>query len=54
MSLCSFESLYHYSTSPWCDVFEKQQWEDYEYYTDLEKFYGTGYVPFSLLLGGHI
>jgi hypothetical protein len=42
MSLCSYESLYHYATTPWCDVFDEKQWQDYEYYTDLEKFYGTG------------
>lgn len=47
MSLCSFESLYHYSTSPWCHVFHSSdegtdEWAAYEYWGDLEKFYNTG------------
>ena len=42
MGLCSFESLYHYKTSQWCTIFTESEWEAYEYYTDLEKFYNTG------------
>ena len=42
MSLCSFESLSHRKTSSWCGVFTQEDWEAYEYYTDLEKFYNTG------------
>jgi len=44
MSLCSFESLFHHKTSPWCGIFTKEEWAAYEYYTDLEKFYYTGYA----------
>ncbi|KAG8853712.1 hypothetical protein FRB91_004476 [Serendipita sp. 411] len=42
MSICSFESLAHYRTSKWCNVFSEGEWQDFEYWSDLEKYYNTG------------
>ncbi|KAG8819579.1 hypothetical protein FRC17_010393 [Serendipita sp. 399] len=42
MALCSFESLAHYQTSKWCNVFYEEEWRDFEYWSDLEKYYNTG------------
>jgi hypothetical protein len=46
-SLCAFETLASESQSPWCDIFEREDFEAFEYYGDLDKYYGTGYVSIS-------
>lgn len=42
MSLCSFDTLAHNRKSPWCDLFEVQDWEKLSYLFDLQKYYFTG------------
>lgn len=42
MSLCAFETLAERSWSPFCDLFTSSEFDQYEYYSDLDKFYGTG------------
>jgi hypothetical protein len=49
MSLCSFETLARQKTSLWCWVFKPKEYDQFEYWTDLEKYYFTGYVATSLL-----
>jgi Histidine phosphatase superfamily (branch 2) len=52
MSLCSFETLARQKTSLWCWVFKPKEYEKFEYWTDLEKYYFTGYVePYMLETG---
>ncbi|GAA5989509.1 hypothetical protein JCM10908_000509 [Rhodotorula pacifica] len=43
MELCAFDSEYYGSVSPWCALFTTQEWNDLEYYFDLDKYYGNGY-----------
>ncbi|KDQ13677.1 hypothetical protein BOTBODRAFT_175390 [Botryobasidium botryosum FD-172 SS1] len=40
MEMCAFESV---DKSPFCDLFQTEEWPLFEYYADLDKFYGTGY-----------
>jgi hypothetical protein len=47
MSLCSFETLANQETSLWCWVFKQKEYDHYEYWFDLEKYYFTGYVGSS-------
>ena len=49
MSLCPFESVDMYGIpgkendeSRWCRIFTKEEWRNWEYENDLNKFYGTG------------
>lgn len=44
ISLCAFHSLALISRSPWCGLFEQRDFEEYEYYGDLDKYYNTGLV----------
>jgi hypothetical protein len=41
-SLCSFDTLTSEKKSPWCGIFEREDFEAFEYYGDLNKYYGTG------------
>ncbi|KAF8887236.1 histidine phosphatase superfamily [Gymnopilus junonius] len=41
--LCAFETLATGNPSPFCDLFALEEFEQYEYNGDLDKFYGTGY-----------
>ncbi|KPI36909.1 3-phytase B [Cyphellophora attinorum] len=41
MELCGFETLVR-GSSPWCDVFTREEWEDFEYGRDLLHFYRAG------------
>ncbi|KIJ45209.1 hypothetical protein M422DRAFT_779118 [Sphaerobolus stellatus SS14] len=43
ISLCAFDTLYKQEPSPWCYIFDKQDFEESEYFYDLDKYYGTGY-----------
>lgn len=42
MSLCAFETLYAKKASPFCALFDDEEWDAFEYHGDLEKFYKTG------------
>jgi len=44
MSLCPFETVAKGTKSPFCDLFTQEEFEAFEYYGDLNKFYGFGYV----------
>ena len=41
MEMCGFEILAR-GKSPWCDVFTRQEWSDFEYSRDLLHFYRAG------------
>ncbi|KAK4703123.1 hypothetical protein P7C70_g3091, partial [Phenoliferia sp. Uapishka_3] len=43
MQLCGFDSGSSGSLSPWCGIFQTKEWAAFEYYYDLDKFYGNGY-----------
>jgi hypothetical protein len=42
ISLCAFDTLAKMAPSPWCGVFDIQDFMEYEYHGDLNKYYGTG------------
>jgi hypothetical protein len=44
MSLCPFETVSEEKASPFCDPFALEEFQAYEYYEDLLKYYGTGCV----------
>lgn len=41
--LCAFETLAQEETSPFCALFSLEEFQQYEYLTDLEKYYNRGY-----------
>ncbi|KAF9477842.1 phytase [Pholiota conissans] len=41
--LCPFESAAKEETSPFCAIFTADDFAQFEYFGDLDKFYGTGY-----------
>ncbi|KAL0571446.1 hypothetical protein V5O48_010515 [Marasmius crinis-equi] len=50
MSLCAFDTVAHAldskykgKFSPFCGLFTKEEFEDFEYVGDLDKYYNTGY-----------
>ncbi|KAF5321068.1 hypothetical protein D9619_000136 [Psilocybe cf. subviscida] len=43
MPLCAFETLVKEKLSPFCSLFPAAEWAQFEYWTDLDKYYGTGY-----------
>ncbi|KAH7887296.1 histidine phosphatase superfamily [Phlebopus sp. FC_14] len=43
MALCPFDTVAHETPSPWCDIFTTEEWASYEYYGDLNDYYGNGY-----------
>nr|GAT46630.1 phytase [Mycena chlorophos] len=48
MSMCAFHTVAtakgaELTLSPFCALFEDGDFEDFEYYMDLDKYYGTGY-----------
>lgn len=45
MALCAFETIAKESASHFCALFSQAEWDSYEYYGDLDKYYGTGCVP---------
>jgi len=42
--LCAFETIAKLELSPFCYLFTKEEFAEYEYYGDLDKYYGTGCV----------
>lgn len=40
--LCPFESVANDVTSPFCAIFMPEDFVQFEYFGDLDKFYGTG------------
>lgn len=44
MSLCPFETLVKGVTSRFCDLFTEDDFQGFDYYQDLKKYYGYGYV----------
>jgi hypothetical protein len=48
MSICPIETQLLQKPSPFCGIFTKDEWLNFEYYGDLEKFYDTGFDnPFT-------
>ncbi|RXW11799.1 hypothetical protein EST38_g14057, partial [Candolleomyces aberdarensis] len=43
VSLCAFESVALEKLSPWCSLFTHQEFEQFGYWSDLEKYYNRGY-----------
>jgi hypothetical protein len=43
MSLCIFHSQVKMAPSPFCGLFEAEEFKGYEYHADLGKFYSNGY-----------
>ncbi|PPQ70094.1 hypothetical protein CVT24_003866 [Panaeolus cyanescens] len=41
--LCAFETVVHETLSPFCNLFTPEEFAGFEYFGDLDKFYGTGY-----------
>jgi hypothetical protein len=51
MEMCIFDTLVlHGQISPFCALFEDEEWRYYEYSADVDKYYNTGYVSFLSLL----
>jgi hypothetical protein len=44
ISLCPFETAAKNATSSFCDLFTLDDFRGYEYFGDLDKYYGTGLV----------
>ncbi|VDC01405.1 unnamed protein product [Peniophora sp. CBMAI 1063] len=42
MDMCPFDTLSKGVASPFCDLFTAEEYASYEYYYDLDKYYGTG------------
>lgn len=42
--LCAFDTLVKEAPSPFCDLFTDEEFGQFEYFGDLDKFYGTGLV----------
>lgn len=42
ISLCAFESVALERLSEWCQLFDGKEFAQYEYYSDLEKYYNRG------------
>lgn len=49
ISLCAFDTLAKEKISPWCNVFDVSDYINFEYYCDLDKYYGTGQVYLYVL-----
>ncbi|KAF9522115.1 phytase [Crepidotus variabilis] len=43
MSLCAFDTVATSSLSPFCQLFSPEEFAEYEYLGDVEKYYNTGY-----------
>ncbi|KAI5475903.1 acid phosphatase, phytase [Pseudohyphozyma bogoriensis] len=41
--LCGFDTEYYGTLSPWCGLFKQAEWPEFEYFFDLDKYYGNGY-----------
>ena len=58
LSLCAFDTVAHYldgkykgnhNHSPFCGLFTREEFQQFEYVGDLDKFYKTGYVDILIL-----
>ena len=49
ISLCAFETVATSTLSPFCGIFTHVEFTQFEYWADLDKYYGTRYVFFSVL-----
>ena len=47
--MCPFESVAKEVLSPFCALFDDEDFRAFEYYVDLEKYYKTGYVTANLI-----
>ena len=47
IALCPFETVATNTLSPFCGIFTYADFAQYEYWADLDKYYGNGYI-FSL------
>lgn len=54
MSMCAFHTLVSESQSPFCGLFEEEEWAAYEYWGDLDKFYGNGCVFLRLSISNNL
>ncbi|KAF8076951.1 phytase [Lyophyllum atratum] len=43
LSLCPFESVFLNGLSPFCKLFSNEEFQQFEYSGDLDKYYNTGY-----------
>ncbi|EJD01736.1 phosphoglycerate mutase-like protein [Fomitiporia mediterranea MF3/22] len=43
ISLCAFDTVANERPSPFCNLFDQTDFDGFEYLSDLDKFYGTGY-----------
>ncbi|TBU26108.1 acid phosphatase [Dichomitus squalens] len=43
MAMCPFESIAKETGSPFCELFDEEDWAKFEYHGDIEKYYKTGY-----------
>ena len=50
LAMCPFESVAKETMSPFCAMFNEDDFRAFEYYGDLEKYYRTGCVAVRLLL----
>lgn len=44
MAMCPFESMAKQRTSDFCSLFIDEEFKQFEYHGDVEKYYKTGYV----------
>lgn len=42
ISLCALETVAKIDPSDFCGIFDQSEFERFEYYEDLNKYYGTG------------
>jgi hypothetical protein len=42
--LCAFDTVATTALSPFCGIFTHAEFAQFEYWADLDKYYGTGYV----------
>jgi len=48
--LCAFETVAKETPSPFCLLFSPEDFSQFEYFGDLDKYYGTGLVLFPSFL----
>ena len=44
ISLCAFDTVAKEKPSQFCNLFTQSDFDGFEYYMDLDKYYGTGLV----------
>lgn len=48
MAICPIETQVLQRASPFCALFNEDEWASFEYTGDLEKFYKTGYALYLI------